>query len=65
MGYTSEDLYLACDCCKRARQNKYGDWYCSARQDDYFPGADWDADIEDESECPKFEFDPDCYNDDY
>ena len=55
MGYTSEDLELACNFCERARQNRNGYWYCSARQDD-FPSADWSEDEENESECDYFEY---------
>lgn len=61
--YYEDELYLACDCCIHACEHRKG-WYCSEGEDDYFPEADWDSYEEDESECPSFEFDEDCRNDD-
>lgn len=64
MSYYSDNVYGACDCCLRARQDRKGDWYCSSHQDDYFPDAPWDGDDEYEpTSCPSFKPDPDCYDD--
>ncbi len=61
MGYHSDDVYGACDCCLHARQTRNGYWYCTCHEDDYFPDADW----EDEgSVCPSYDPDPDCFDDD-
>ena len=67
MGWHSDYVEGACDCCKRARwsDNKGGFWYCTAHQDDYFPDAPWDGEDEFEpTSCPSFSPDPDCYDED-
>jgi len=63
MAYHADEVYGACDCCLRARQNRNGYWYCTSHQDDYFPDAPWDGDDEYEptSSCPSFKPDPDCF----
>lgn len=61
MGYVSDWVSGACDCCKFCRENRKGDYYCSKHEDDYFPDAEWD---DDDSECPSYREDPDLKNDD-
>lgn len=61
MGYISDYLDGACDCCIHARENRNGDFYCTCHQDDYFPAAAWD---DDDSECPSYKPDPDCFDND-
>lgn len=63
MGYTSEYIDGACDCCIWARQNRKGDWYCKKDEDD-FPSADWDGpDDYEPTSCPSFKPDRECYSD--
>lgn len=62
MSNLADWLSGACDCCRHAKQNRRGLWYCTCHEDDYFPEADWTG--EDEAECGSFDWDPDCYDDD-
>ncbi|MCQ2259564.1 MAG: hypothetical protein MJZ41_16495 [Bacteroidaceae bacterium] len=60
MGYVSDWLSGACNCCTHARQKRNGDWWCTCHEDDYFPDAAWD---EDDSECPSYDADEDAIDD--
>ena len=53
MANLSEELELSCNFCEKACQDENGNWYCEDDEDD-FPSADWDYNIEDESECSSF-----------
>lgn len=55
MAWTAEELDYACNYCNRACQNENGYWYCKDEEDD-FPSADWDSEMEDESVCSSFEY---------
>ena len=60
MAYHADEVYGACDCCLRARQNRNGYWYCTSHQDDYFPDAEVDEEEDGwmTSTCHSFKADP-------